>query len=80
MKLPHIYQVTKYDSDDWDESGRYIGPEDVFSDHGPVEFAYLATVRGFIEDSDLTSVTVREPAVTGFVDFGVEPTGPDRIS
>jgi hypothetical protein len=70
--------VTKYDPDDRDEYGRYIGPEDVFSDHGPVESAYLTAVRAFIEDSDLTSVTVREPEGAGFVNFGVEPPIPGR--
>ena len=69
----HIYRVTKYDPADRDEQGHYVGPEDVYSDHGPVEAAYLASVAAFAEDTGITHLTIREPEVTGFVNFGVEP-------
>ncbi|WP_327109186.1 RNA-binding protein [Nonomuraea glycinis] len=69
----HIYRVTKYDPADRDEQGRYVGPEDVYSDHGPVEAAYLASVAAFAEDTGITHLTIREPEVTDFVNFGVEP-------
>ncbi len=69
----HVYRVTKYDPADRDEQGHYVGPEDVYSDHGPVEAAYLASVAAFAEDTGITHLTIREPEVTGFVNFGVEP-------
>lgn len=71
--LPYVHQVTKYDPADRDERGHYTGSEDVSSDHGPVEAAYLAAVAAFAEDSGVTEVAIREPAVAGMVNFGVEP-------
>ncbi|HEX8870896.1 MAG TPA: RNA-binding protein [Lentzea sp.] len=68
----YVYQVTKYDPDDYDERGHYAGPEDVMSDHGPVEAAYLAAVAVFAEHLGVTELTIREPGITGFVNFGLE--------
>ncbi|MGV9381072.1 RNA-binding protein [Nonomuraea sp. NPDC003707] len=69
----HAYQITKYDPSDRNEHGHYVGPEDVNSDHGPVEAAYLASVAAFAQETSVTCLTIREPAVSGFVNFGVEP-------
>ncbi|WP_240777743.1 RNA-binding protein [Nonomuraea basaltis] len=69
----HVYRVTKYDPADRNEHGHYVGPEDVDSDHGPVEAAYLASVAAFAEETGITHLTIREPGVTGFVNFGVDP-------
>lgn len=72
MVLPYVYQVTKYDPADWNEAGRYVGPGQEVSDHGPTEAAYLAAVFAFAEESGVTEVSVRRPEVTGFVNFGLE--------
>ncbi|MEU7864598.1 hypothetical protein [Nonomuraea sp. NPDC049141] len=69
----HVYRVTKYDPADRDESGCYVGLEEVYSDHGPVEAAYLASVAAFADETGITHLTIRDPGVTGFVNFGVEP-------
>ncbi|MEV0316778.1 RNA-binding protein [Nonomuraea fuscirosea] len=69
----HVYRVTKYDPADRDAAGRYVGPEDVYSDHGAVEAAYLASVAAFAEETGITHLAIREPEVAGFVNFGVEP-------
>lgn len=58
---------------DRDEHGRYTGAQDAVSDHGPVEAAYLAAIVAFAEASNINRLEIREPAVTGFVHFGVEP-------
>lgn len=71
--LPYVHRVTKYDPADRDERGHYVGAEDIRSDHGPVEAAYLAVVAAFAEDSGATAVTIREPETTGIGGFGVEP-------
>ncbi|MGJ3559102.1 hypothetical protein ACR6C2_09870 [Streptomyces sp. INA 01156] len=42
-------------------------------DHGPVEAAYLAAIAAFADASDIDRLEIREPAVTGFVHFGVGP-------
>ncbi|WP_232320677.1 RNA-binding protein [Herbidospora daliensis] len=68
----HVHQITKYDPADRDEHGHYAGPENVYSDHGPVEAAYLAAVAAFAQEAGVTRLTIREPAVAGFVNFGVE--------
>lgn len=68
----YVYQVTKYNPADWNDAGRYVGPEDETSDHGPKEAGYLAAVMAFAEESSIAELTVREPAVTGFVNFGLE--------
>jgi hypothetical protein len=68
----HVYRVTKYDPADRDERGYYIGSEDVDSDHGPVEAAYLAAVAAFAEETGLTHLAIRDPSVTGAVHFGAE--------
>ncbi|MFI6787947.1 RNA-binding protein [Nonomuraea sp. NPDC050383] len=69
----HVHRITKYDPADRTEHGSYAGPEDVHSDHGPVEAAYLEAVAAFAEETGITHLTIREPGVTGFVNFGVEP-------
>lgn len=91
MSTSYVYRITKYDPADRDDRGAYRGSEDVSSDHGPVEAAYLAAVRTFAEDTGVTRLTIRDPAVSGFVHFGVEPpsdghglhgavpTRPDRL-
>jgi hypothetical protein len=69
----HVYRVTKYNPADRDAADHYRGPEDVYSDHGAVEEAYLASVAAFAAETGLTHLTIREPELTGFVHFGVEP-------
>jgi small subunit ribosomal protein S1 len=71
--LPYVYRVTKYDPADRDECGRYVGSADAVSDHGLVEAAYLAAVAAFAADTGVTPLAIREPAVGGFVNFGLEP-------
>ena len=71
--LPHVYEVTKYDPADRDEHGHYIGAEEALSDDGPVEAAYLAAVAAFAEESGVATLTIREPAVAGPINFGLEP-------
>lgn len=72
MSTPHVHRITKYDPAHRDGRGAYRGPEDVSSDHGPVEAAYLAAVSAFAEDSGVTRLTVRDPAVSGLVHFAAE--------
>jgi small subunit ribosomal protein S1 len=71
--LAYVYEVTKYDPADRDDKGRYAGAQDRVSDHGPVEAAYLQAVADFAAESGVSQVTIREPQVTGFVHFGLEP-------
>ncbi|MEV5840259.1 S1 RNA-binding domain-containing protein [Nocardia sp. NPDC052112] len=71
--LPYTYQITKYDPADRDEHGTYTGAEESVSDHGPVEAAYLQAVAAFAEDTGVHQLTIREPQITGFVHFGLEP-------
>lgn len=72
--LTHVYRVTKYDPADRDERGAYTGSEDVISDHGPVEAAYLEAVAAFVEEAGVRWLFVREPQVgPGFAHFGPEP-------
>jgi len=73
MSTSYVYRITKYDPADRDDRGAYCGSEDVVSDHGPVEAGYLAAVTSFAEDSGVTQLNIRDPEVTGFVHFGVEP-------
>lgn len=73
MSTSYVYRITKYDPADRDDRGTYLGSEDVSSDHGPVEAAYLAAVTAFAEDTGVTLLNIRDPRVTGFVHFGVEP-------
>ncbi|WP_181786216.1 S1 RNA-binding domain-containing protein [Streptomyces phytophilus] len=74
MRLPYVYRVTKYDPADRDDHGCYTGSEDVFSDHGEVEAAYLHAIAALAGDTGVDHLTVREPQVPSFVHFGVEPT------
>jgi hypothetical protein len=73
MSAPHVYRITKYDPADRDDRGAYRGSEDVSSDHGSVETSYLAAVTAFAENAGVTRLTIRDPAVSGVVHFGVEP-------
>ncbi|MER6345032.1 RNA-binding protein [Streptomyces sp. NPDC001595] len=73
VQLSHVYRVTKYDPADRDEYGHYTGLEDVTSDHGEVEAAYLQAVRAFAAETGVDRLSVREPEVSSFVHFGVEP-------
>ncbi|MEW2569842.1 hypothetical protein [Streptomyces sp. NPDC047070] len=46
------------------------------SDHGPVEGAYLEAIAAFARESGIERLEIREPAVAGFVGFGLEaPVG-----
>ncbi|MFD9095868.1 S1 RNA-binding domain-containing protein [Streptomyces collinus] len=71
--LPYVYEVTKYNPADRDEHGHYTGSEPVDSDHGPVEGAYLEAVAAFAEESGVDHLAIREPQISGFVHFGLEP-------
>ncbi|GAA0943927.1 RNA-binding protein [Nonomuraea longicatena] len=70
---PHVHRVTKYDPADRDAHDYYVGSEDVHSDHGPVEAAYLEAVTAFAREAGVTHLTIREPALAGVIGFGVEP-------
>lgn len=74
MPPSFVYRITKYDPADRDARGHYTGAEDTVSDHGPVEAAYLAAIAAFAEASGIDRLQIREPAVTGFVHFGVHPS------
>ncbi|MFI8292483.1 RNA-binding protein [Streptomyces sp. NPDC085614] len=73
MQLSHVYRVTKYDPADRDDHGHYTGVEDVTSDHGEVEGAYLQAVQAFAADTGVDRLSVREPEVSPFAHFGVDP-------
>lgn len=70
---PFIYRITKYDPADRDEHGRYTGTEDSISDHGPVEAAYLQAIAAFAEDTGIAHLAIREPGISSFAHFGLEP-------
>ncbi|TQM80944.1 hypothetical protein FHX81_3302 [Saccharothrix saharensis] len=72
MSLPHVFRITKYDPADRDEHGHYNGPEDITSDHGAVEAAYLSAADAFARATGVHRLTVRDPHVTGLVHFGAE--------
>ncbi|MEV6758540.1 RNA-binding protein [Streptomyces sp. NPDC051214] len=73
MPPAFVHRITKYDPADRDERGHYTGTQDTASDHGPVEAAYLAAIAAFAEASGIDRLEMREPAITGFVHFGLEP-------
>ncbi|MEU3622497.1 RNA-binding protein [Amycolatopsis coloradensis] len=73
MSTSYVYRITKYDPADRDDRGTYRGTEDVASDHGPVEAAYLDAVTAFAEDTGVTLMSIRDPEISGFVHFGLEP-------
>jgi len=58
-----VWRVTKYNPADRDERGRYTGREDIDSDYGLVEAAYLDTVAAFAEDTGVDVLQIREPSV-----------------
>ncbi|WP_374192503.1 S1 RNA-binding domain-containing protein [Streptomyces sp. MBT98] len=69
----YVYRVTKYDPDHRDEHGRCTGPEDIASNRGPVEAAYLLAVAAFAEESGIDRPVIREPQVPYLAHFGAEP-------
>uniref|UniRef100_UPI003C7B0F9E RNA-binding protein n=1 Tax=unclassified Streptomyces TaxID=2593676 RepID=UPI003C7B0F9E len=73
MPPSFVHRITKYDPADRDERGHYTGAEDTVSDHGQVEAAYLAAIAAFAESSGIDRLEIRDPEVTGFVHFGLEP-------
>ncbi|MFJ2937906.1 RNA-binding protein [Streptomyces sp. NPDC087219] len=73
VQLSHVYRVTKYDPADRDDHGHYTGAEDITSDHGEVEAAYLQAVQAFAVDTSVDRLSVREPEVSSYVHFGLEP-------
>ncbi|WAZ26283.1 S1 RNA-binding domain-containing protein [Streptomyces cinnabarinus] len=70
---PFVHQITKYDPADRDEHGEYIGAEETASDHGATESAYLEAVAAFAAASGIDRLAIREPQITGFPHFGLEP-------
>ncbi|MEV4942853.1 RNA-binding protein [Streptomyces zaomyceticus] len=78
MPPSFVHRITKYDPADRDERGHYTGTEDTVSDHGPVEAAYLAAIAAFADASGIDRLESREPEVTGFVHFGLEPPAERR--
>ncbi|MFJ4560013.1 RNA-binding protein [Streptomyces massasporeus] len=72
MPPSFAYRITKYNPADRDERGHYNGMEDTVSDHGPVEASYLEAIAAFAQESGIDRLEIREPAVTGFVNFGLE--------
>ncbi|MFE1906754.1 hypothetical protein ACFW96_24245 [Streptomyces gardneri] len=71
MQLSYVYRVSKYDPVDRDDHGHYTGVEDVTSDHGRVEAAYLQAVQAFAAETGVDRLSVREPEVSAFAHFGV---------
>lgn len=72
MPPSFAHRITKYNPADRDEHGRYTGAEDTVSDHGPVEAAYLEAIAAFAHESGIDRLEIREPEVTGLVNFGLE--------
>ncbi|MFE4774874.1 RNA-binding protein [Streptomyces sp. NPDC056713] len=72
MPPSFAHQITKYNPADRDERGHYNGAEDTVSDHGPFEAAYLEAIAAFAQESGIDQLEIREPEVTGFVNFGLE--------
>ncbi|KKZ75058.1 RNA-binding protein [Streptomyces showdoensis] len=60
MPPSFVHRITKYDPADRDGHGHYTGAEDPFSDHGPVEAAYLAAITAFAEASGIERPTAME--------------------
>lgn len=66
------HRITKYNPADRDGHGNYTGADDTVSDHGPVEAAYLEAIAAFAREAGVDTLAIREPAVTGSVNFGLE--------
>ncbi|WP_327421050.1 S1 RNA-binding domain-containing protein [Streptomyces sp. NBC_01230] len=66
------HTITKYDPADFGAGGSYAGAEDSVSDHGPVESAYLEAVAAFVQETGVRHLTIREPQITGLINFGLE--------
>ncbi|MFI5985199.1 RNA-binding protein [Streptomyces sp. NPDC051555] len=73
MPPSYVHRITKYAPADRDQNGSYTGAEGTVSDHGPVEAAYLAAIAAFAEASDIDRLEIRDPEVTVFGHFGLEP-------
>ncbi|WP_017599849.1 S1 RNA-binding domain-containing protein [Nocardiopsis lucentensis] len=61
----HVHRVTKYDPAARDANGHYVGSENVDSDYGPIEAAYLDAIAAFARDSGVDHLEVREPLFGG---------------
>ncbi|WP_328551133.1 RNA-binding protein [Streptomyces sp. NBC_00358] len=72
MPPSFAHRITKYNPADRDECGHYNGAEATVSDHGPVEAAYLEAIAAFAQESGIDRLEIRDPGVTGFVNFGLE--------
>ncbi|MER6835321.1 RNA-binding protein [Streptomyces cellulosae] len=72
MPPSFAFRTTKYSPADRDERGHCNGAEDTVSDHGPVEASYLEAIAAFAQESGIDRLEIREPEVTGFVNFGLE--------
>ncbi|MFE5683555.1 RNA-binding protein [Streptomyces sp. NPDC056512] len=72
MPPSFAHRITKYNPAHRDERGHYTGAEDTVSDHGPVEAAYLEAIAAFAQDAGIDRLEIREPEVTGSVNFGLE--------
>ncbi|MFJ1790334.1 hypothetical protein [Kitasatospora griseola] len=55
-----VHRVTKYDPANRDERGHYLA-DDVDSDRGPIEAAYLRAVVAFAEECGVDRLSVRGP-------------------
>ncbi|MGW4381318.1 S1 RNA-binding domain-containing protein [Kitasatospora sp. NPDC004531] len=56
-----VHRVTKYDPAHRDERGHYLADDDVDSDRGPIEAAYLQAVVAFAEECGVDRLSVRDP-------------------
>ncbi|MFD5565718.1 S1 RNA-binding domain-containing protein [Kitasatospora griseola] len=56
-----VHRVTKYDPANRDERGHYLADDDVNSDRGPIEAAYLQAVVAFAEECGVDRLSVRDP-------------------
>lgn len=60
--LAYVYRICPFDG------------EEVISEHGPVEDAYVEAVAAFAEEAGVRALSVREPQIgPGFAHFGPEP-------
>ncbi len=64
VSLPYIHRVTKFGPADRDQRGYYVGPEDIVSDLGPQEAAYLKALAVVAAEVGVSRLAIREPALT----------------
>ncbi|WP_181697207.1 RNA-binding protein [Nocardia sp. GTS18] len=76
----YTYRVSKYDPDDRDEHGRYLGAEDTDSDHDVVESAYLRAVAAFAEDAGVDQLAIREPQIAAVDGHGLAGLFPPDLA